>query len=803
MISGRGHASARIMLIADGGADADVTLGQAITGTAESKLRTLAKANGLNFDEFWATCLIKEKIQNKSGASVLKANQALVTEQYKNILRNEIQQINPNVLVPLGELAFNYCTGLRGIRKFRGSVLPIELNITLEPKRIIPLLGPHPYLYEDPKLEFISRLDFGKVAKNEYLEGPILEHGKCWVAKTPGQVRDYFNRHIETAKFVVFDIETYANIPTCISFCFDGIESVCIPFIDYTITLDDRVMMLQLVGKLLRHPIPKVNQNIKFDWKKLEKWGLRVENVVGDTMIAANLLYCEFPKNLGFLTSIYTDMPYFKDEGKDYDPQSYDRNKLYLYNAKDSLATHQIHVEQQGEIKESNLESLYTLQLTIMPIYKSMEGRGLRVDSERRFNLVAKYTSLYETYKYKLQKLVGRELNPLSSVVMQKLVYEELGYKVIRGVKHTSTGKPAADEESLEMLLWGGQDPSYHSRDILRTIIDCRKLHKVIELLECPIYPDGRFRYEFNLAGTVNGRSSSSETSDYYLYFDKQVVKMGNLGHGIQNIGKHGFAVDGTTYGKDVRSMFVPSPGYIFVECDLSQAEARVDAVLASDFNMLDVFDGPIGIHKLTGSWVYDCDPQEIKKTVLVNGEDRYHTSKTIRHAGERNMKEDRLMMMIHQPIITCKKILEKFHAAQPNIIDVFHRGIREKIQAGRHLIAPNGRRRQFFGRIDEHAINEAISFLPQAIVTDYLKAALPQTFNIDAPWAFPLVEAHDGLLVEVPIGREYEYATIFKKNVEVRINFRPCSLSRNFDLIIPCEAGIGMNWEEIKEIKL
>src|SRR5580692_386474 len=248
--------------------------------------------------------------------------------------------------------------------------------------------------------------------------------------------------------------------------------------------------------------------------------------------------------------------------------------------------------------------------------------------------------------------------------------------------------------------------------------------------------------------------------------------------------------------------MFVPSIGYNFVECDLSQAEARVDAVLAGDFDILNIFDTPTGIHRLTGSWVYDTEPENIKKSVLVNGEDRYYVSKTVRHAGERNMKEDRLMMMIHQPVADCAKILKKFHDNQPNIREVFHRGIREHIMKERVLVAPNGRRRDFFGRIDEHTINEAISFLPQAIVTDYLKQSLVKTF-LECPYARPLVEAHDGFLAEVPIGKEEEYGNTFRNNIFVGIDFRNCSLYRDFELFIPCESAVGENWQDMEEIKI
>ena len=39
-----------------------------------------------------------------------------------------------------------------------------------------------------------------------------------------------------------------------------------------------------------------------------------------------------------------------------------------------------------------------------------------------------------------------------------------------------------------------------------------------------------------------------------------------------------------------------------------------------NEFDILDVFDGPVGIHRLTGSWMFDCDPLEIKKNILVTG---------------------------------------------------------------------------------------------------------------------------------------------------------------------------------------
>lgn len=798
MISGHGNINASIMIVGDCGSQEDDASGYALTGNTEFLLKGFAKDNNLDWNHFWRTLLIKER----GSQSKFEPNFPLLSNEYKELLKNEINEINPNIIVPVGELSFRLLTGLEGIRKYRGSLLPLQQKFANPDSRILPILGPAPYLNEDYKLRFITRLDFGKLAKYQYDCGPIPREGTLWIAKRGEEVRNFFERN-EKADFVVFDIETFASIPTCLSFCFDGKESCTVPLLDWNIPQVDRVLMTSQVAKLLSSSIPKVNQNIlTFDWGKLERYGFYVNNVQGDTLINANLLYAEFPRNLGFLTSLYTELPYHKDEGKGgaFNPGSNKRETFYLYCAKDSLATHQIYTKQLKECTESGVDTIREMLIGIFPIYKRMMDRGIRIDEQTRKKLLIKYESLYSIHLFKLGRMAGKELNPNSPKQMNELVYQELGFSAVKGVKKNKGGGWSTDEESLELLAWMGSAKSGHrlANDILKTVVNCRKIHKVIELLRSPLYPDGKMRCVFNLAGTENGRTTGSSTTDNFFSFNKNgKIHVEDLGHSFQTIGKHGFEIDGEELGVDLRTMFIPSNGYCFVECDLSQAEARVDAILAEDYDILSVFDGPVGIHRLTGSWLFNCDPSEIKKDTR-----QYHESKTARHAGERNMQAMRLMMMIHQPLRRCEEILRTFHNKQPNIRGVFHAEIRKLIRDTRNLVAPNGRRRGFYGRFDEHQVNEAISFLPQAIVTDQLKGSLQKSFN-SYPDAEPLAEAHDGFLTEVRIGSEKQFANAFQENATKGIDFRTGSLKRDFELIIPCESSVGYeNWMEMEKIK-
>lgn len=823
MISGWGSSNPKAIFIIDSPTADDVKLGKAMSGYTSKLINEYLIEQHLDPKDFYYTALHKEqlKLPDKK-KDVDKLYEQMLSEDgysFTKILSEEIRSLTPHLLVPLGELSFRYCSNLQGIRKYRGSILsssPRSIN-TVTTYKTLPILGPNPYLNQEYKLRFLTRIDFTKISR--YLnDGPIPDNNiKLWIAKRGEEVSRFLTegyKSYEESKisFVVFDIETYMGIPTCISFCFDGKESCCIPILDWNIDFATRAVMLSSVAKFLESPIPKINQNIKYDLGKLERYGFKVSNIVGDTMLAASCIYPEFPKNLGLLTSIYTDLPYHKDEGKEYDPKTDKRDKFYLYCAKDSLATHQIITKQSEDLKEQGTTEIYSQLIKCLPIFRQMEKTGILIDGEKREELQAKYESKFRIEQSKIRMIVDDpKYNPLSWIQTQHIVYEVLKFKPLKVVikvdkegNEKETGETG--EEILDNLfVFGtpGIKDDKLARDALKIIINCRKLHKVIELVNLPIYPDDRFRGEWNLGGTKNGRTSTGKCTDEVIRFDeKGKIEIAKLGFAMHNLGKHGFSIDGIDFGRDIRNMFIADNGYTFIEIDLSQAEARVDAVLANNIDILSVFDGPVGIHKTTGSWVYGVPPEEIKKNVLVEGVDRYHMSKTVRHAGERNMTPPRLVLMTQRPLGECKIILDTFHKFQPEIRQTFHYDIRDAINKTRRLVAPNGRCRDFFDRVDEHTYNEAISYLPQVIVGDQMKFTFPLVFGKDGfakEYAHLVFEAHDGAMALVKESREDEYIERFQKELERPIDFRKCSLSRDYELIIPSEASKGNIWGELK----
>ena len=372
IIKGHGYGAAKILFVAGHPLSPDLQTGLALSGTSETTLDQFLRAQKLNIKQTYRTLYIKEKLEY-AGTNSRRLREALAkvyTVEYNKILMDEIKEVQPNVIVPLDDISLSVVyphidprrgpgKGKRWIDAYRGSILPF--NDKTKARRlgderfikVIPTYGPQ-FLYANwPARSYIS-VDYTRIAKYSETEEEFKSPGLVWVAKTNEALISFLARqYAKVPKMCTFDVETYGGMITCISFCFDGYEAVSVP-LSFTneISIEEKAELWRTVSKILADErTEKNNQNIKFDWTLLERHGFVINNVVHDTMLKAGLLYPELPKNLGFLTSLYTEIPYFKDEGKNFDPRL-GKDQLYLYNAKDSLAAHIISEEQDKELKE-------------------------------------------------------------------------------------------------------------------------------------------------------------------------------------------------------------------------------------------------------------------------------------------------------------------------------------------------------------------------------------------------------------------------------------------------------------------
>jgi len=816
------------MIVEDYPTKDEVISGRACMGAAGRLIAGYLRENSYDIEKTFKTCYIKEEFHMPRARKERRVaiQDVKKAENWGKILGDEIANVNPNVIISAGELSSQYLTSRNNVSiyKLRGSIIPISDIIRVdfgEPERIrssircVPVIHPRDII-SDWTYNAYTSLDYGKAVKNKDRTDVIKENYLLWICRTVRELGTWWSR-AQKAKFLTVDIETFMGHITCIGFCHDGYEAISIPLVARETNPIERGLLLRLIYQILGSGIPLVNQNIKYDHHHTEQWGLRFKNVVGDTMLLGHCIYPELPKGLDFYTSIYTDISYYKDDGRDFNPKE-GWDTLFYYNAKDALTDWIIYEKQIQDAKEVGVYDFYTNRVwPLYGIYKKMEDRGIRVDTTARDLLLVKYETMLSIRRNHLETISGKkDLNFNSPKQISDLVYGDLNFpKQFKTNKETGKKTLSCDEETLEELILN-YGASKEAAEILWSILWCRKIYKILGYIKTPFHSDGRMRTNVKLAGTKSGRTSNSETTDWMwfknskdsLCYDKN-SKIGAicstpLGLAFQTIPKHGFEIGQELIGADIRKMYVSSPGYTFVEGDGGQAEARVVCILSDDedalneMNRKDFKRNKYGIkddlHTKTSMLVLSKGFDDITEL------DRQDFGKKPRHAGNYDMGAFRLSLMAHISIEKAQQAISRFHSNNPKVREVFHRRIRSLIDNKRMLSTPHGRIRQFFDRLGSDTYKEAFSYIPQAVVSDHIKfdtlTPLIAEFENDA---FFLSESHDSLFFEVRNNRISEFNERFRYHEEQPILFSSGSVISEIPLVIPLEIKTGENWYEMK----
>lgn len=843
LVIGHGREDAEIMIITDYPTSEEAATGRSGNGYVGRKIGNFLTDNGYSLDKCYLTNYIKREFhlpraKNLQEKALRDAMEHASERPYSQILGSEIAAIKPNVIIAPGEIVTNFLTGRKNVHKLRGSILPMFEGARIDSGcfanlppniRVIPVIHPREDLKD--KHSSYTCLDYGRAVKYRSRKDPIKDDSLVWICWNFKSFQNWWNDRGRHGKFLTFDIETFNTFITCISFCVDGKEALSVPLLDKRMSNIDRAYCLRLIAQIFKHRIRKVNQNIDYDDTVLRQWGFEINNIDGDTMILGHTIYPELPKGLDFYTSIYTEIPYYKDDGRDFNPKE-GWDTLYIYNAKDALADWKIYEAQEKDARELGVWSFYREKVwPLFDIYKKHDDRGICIDVVEQQSLLNKYSEMLSERHAKLERLVGTELNFNAAGKVATVVYDKLGYppqfKVDRltGARSLTTG-----EEVLEELILN------HSRgsecdDILWNVLWCRKLYKVIKVICVPFHLDRRMRTNSKITGTKSGRTSMSKTIDRVWYRNtkdnplyKKGKKLGSiisasLGLSFQTIGKHGFTIaesdedeeesvelsyeiQGDVIGKDVRRMYIPSRGYTFVEGDGGQAEARVVNLIAEDYDVLDEMERKTflrnkygikdDIHTKTAMLVLNKDFEDITEA------DRQDYGKKPQHAGNYDMGAQRLALMAHIGIDYAQTVLTRFHAARPKVRENFHFGVRSIVTNTRTLRTPHGRMRQFLGKLSSEKFKEAYSWFPQALVSDHTKfdTVTPLVRKWLDPQVYFLAESHDSAFFEVMDDCVDDFCVDFQKFEETPIIFNQGTFQRERPLVIPIEIKTSQtNW--------
>lgn len=795
-----------IMFIGDYPTKNECEVGEAFTGSIGSVLNKCLIPFRKKITDYYSTYLIKEYVQGY-GAEDKKKKEAAWKYHWElrnwgKLIQEEISIVKPNVIVAFGEEAFRFLVNEKEVNKHRGSILNLVPHLDHFDNenfatKIIPITEPRKILQESYRPVVYTQWDLQKAFNYSTIRARFQDKSNIWIVRSPREFENWWSR-AQYGEFLTIDIETHLGFITCIGFCHDGVEAISVPLINSKLSFHELGLTYMLLDRIFRSRIPKVNQNFKFDLNNIDGFGFYVHNIHDDTMLLAHSIYPELPKGLDFLNSIYTEIPYYKDESGTYDPKQFSYETLLRYNAKDALSTWIVYKKQIEDAKIQKVWDFHRKKVwPTFEIYRKSDKRGMRYDNERRLALVNKYQEVYRKSILPLKLIAkDRDFKVDSPQQVGRLLYEIIGLKTRRHQTAKGNYNYSTDKKTIEGILIKNEEGlSDEVAALIKRIPFCRQVKKVLTFLKALPSLDGRFRQFSKLGGTETGRTSSGKPIEVrYLINEDQKIAAEECGWGFQTIGKHPFrGLDGETYGDDLRTIFVPSPGMVFINGDQSQAEARVVCVVAKDFKTLSIMEecdrdkSLPDFHKRTAAMILGKDPK------LITKDERQWVGKTGRHAGNYNESPGGLMLRTHKPMRECRLILGRFHEEVPFVRQNFHQGIRDLISKQRYLVSPSGRRRDFFGTVTEDMFKEAFATIPQATVSDHTKHTV--IMEMDKKWyskgVYLLSEAHDGVLYEVPKEMASEVSEDLKQFIAIPISFALCSMSSDAILSIPGDVHI------------
>jgi len=796
LMDGNIHGEVAIVAEAPGEREASVKL--PLVGGSGQLLWKVLRKYGLNRNNVYITNVIKKQLQLTMSKRVVSVAEFTKWEQ---LLHWELLQL-PNVkyILLLGDYALRTIACEQGITKWRGSVLEKELTwpelingqLKIHRRSFTVICAYNPaFCLRKPAMEPVFHLDLAKLDKvvkgkfSVYKLEPIIN-------PSPLDSVRWCNKMIDEHKPVAFDIEVISNETACIGFANSTQQGMCINFRnlqDNRWSVKDEKWVRKAAQRVLStSSVQLVAQNGSFDsyylWYKDK---IRVAKIWFDTMLGHHTLYSTLPHNLGFLTTQYTNHPYYKDEGKTW-REGGNIDQFWRYNVKDCCLTLAISECIMRELKEQKLDKFFFGHVMRLQHHLvRMTVGGVKIDVELKNKIAEEMRISVGQLLVKWQKHVvdithdeTRIVNPNSPAQLSTFLFRDL---------HLN-GKGLSTDVHNRAYIMDHPRTSEDAKDLLRTLDTYKTESKFLSTYaEMKIDPDGRIRSEYKQMGVQSapGRLSSAGV-------------MWGSGANLQNQPKRAY------------DMFIADSGYSFGYFDLAQAEARVVAWLAMIPNWIEQFerariDGKYDAHCALASGLFNVAYNDVP--TYDHEKDGTPTmryiAKRCRHGLNYRMQPPTLAKTANLPLITAQKAFTVYHQETPELAVWWHSVIAE-VKDTRQLFSPLGRRLYFLGRLDNDALDAVIAFKPQSTIGDKVSAIIYQSED-DSAWprdARICLNIHDALICLAPHAKVKGCLAIMKKYAEEPI------IINDMPLIIPAECKISQpdvhgieRWSTLKTVEI
>jgi len=686
-------------------------------------------------------------------------------------LSRDLESFKPNICLLLGGSALYHANGEDKLGSWRGSYFIGSKPGPFWGRKCIASYNPAACLkqYEfTPLLMF----DIKKALREAFKPDIIFPQRQLIIDHDLHDILSRLNTIKTLKQKVSVDIEGGVGTMSCMSFATGAQYSFIVPF--YGWGLDEECAIWRAVSDVLEDPeIPKVFQNALYDTFVLQySYNIVVRGLADDTMVKHWEKYCELEKNLGFLCSLYTNEPYYKEDRK-----SDDRDVFYEYCCRDSAVTYEI-----NEVLEKALDpgqkAHYRFNMELLQVFRFMQYQGMPYDKAEADRRKEECELMIARLQSELDHLTGHGIpanatkGDLLQILQSTMCYKRNVNQIKKGYEHVyqllrtallqpgdltpeqlgrfsiecdlslnirsnkfksyvyqtlklppqydpKSGALTTDNEALLILHKKTNNP------IIKLAVEIGLLRTRAgkKMLGVLTDPDGRIRCGYNLVGADTGRiscytSNTGSGANLQTFPNEDPLKP--VGHPLR---------------KGMRDLILAEPGYYLLKCDLKGADGWTVGANCKSLGDPTMFD----------DLIFGIKPAQVLAFMMRHGhspllgKNRYEVKDLVKEVK----KDDWDYFACKQCIWGfCylmgprKAASHIFELSEGSVnlsegdmrelrrllflryrVTIWHDALSHRLSAKPEMVVASGHKRRFFGRYNE-ILGKALAHEPQANTT-------------------------------------------------------------------------------------
>ena len=494
-----------------------------------------------------------------------------------------------------------------------------------------------------------------------------------------------------------------------------------------------------------------------YDYKKLlvvfNKYNIKIDNVIFDTMISGYLLNYDVKDDIGYLANLL-----------DFDIPSYNKKdilsdeKVALINITKAKFIYDSKTKLYNEMVNEDVTSLFeNIEMPLAKVLANMEIQGIRVNKKILEEMGEEIKIMLELITKDIYNYAGCEFNINSSKQLGEILFDKLK------LPHAKKNKIGyvTDADTLKKLI---------DFPIVNKILEYRALAKLystyIEGIISTIREDNKIHTIYTQTLTRTGRLSSIEPN-------------------LQNIPMR------SEYGRLIRKAFLPEDDSVILSADYSQIELRVFAHLSGVKDLIEAFKNNEDIHTKTAMDIFKVPSLGVTKNMR-------RQAKAVNFGILYGISSYGLSEDLGIPVKEAKEFINKYFETYPGVKDYMNKEIADATKDGYVKTIMN--RKRIIEELNSSNYNVrsmgermALNTPIQGSASDILKKAMVEIYDVfekNNMKSKMLLQVHDELIFNV---YNDEIDRVKKIVHDIMTNV--------FELSVPLEVDIetGNNWYEAK----